>query len=244
MTRDLNYAQVGATRPGEQTWSEEPSGYRRYERTVSIGQGSAHWKIVTSDVLAWEVKSRSGFTVKSMAGESIRVQPGTDYVLTAALGPFSLREPVRVVATVDQVDRCGFAYGTLEGHPVSGEEAFIVYQDADAVIDPTISDPPCPWPLAPGLSRDSGSSTLVSLALPSGPAKSTIRPCPQTGRGTSERPDMLDMQVIREFVDRWFSLESLCISSIMRPGGRRLKHRLIRQPSRSSGLVLDVASDV
>jgi uncharacterized protein (UPF0548 family) len=134
MTRDLNYAQVGATRPGEQTWSEEPSGYRRYERTVRIGRGSAQWKIVTSDVLAWEVKARSGFTVKPMAGKNVRVQLGTDYVLSAAFGPFSLREPVRVVATVDEVDRCGFAYGTLEGHPVSGEEAFIVYQDADAVI--------------------------------------------------------------------------------------------------------------
>jgi uncharacterized protein (UPF0548 family) len=134
MTRDLNYAQVGATRPGEQTWHEEASGYRRYERTVRIGRGSAQWKIVTSQVLAWEVKTRSGFTVKSVTGESVRVQLGSDYVLTAALGPFRLREPVRVVATVEQSDRCGFAYGTLEGHPVSGEEAFIVHHDADAVI--------------------------------------------------------------------------------------------------------------
>jgi uncharacterized protein (UPF0548 family) len=117
MTPDLNYAQVGATRPGEQTWREEVSGYRRYERTVRIGRGSAQREIVTSQVLAWEVKARSGFTVKSVTSESVRVQLGTDYVLTAAFGPFSLREPVRVVATVDQVDRCGFAYGTLEGHP-------------------------------------------------------------------------------------------------------------------------------
>jgi uncharacterized protein (UPF0548 family) len=134
VTGNLNYAVVGATHPDELAWSGEPPGYRRYERTVRIGQGSTQWETVRSDVLAWAVKTRSGFTVRSLAGESTRARLDTDYILTAALGPFSLREPVRVVATVEQSDRCGFAYGTLEGHPVSGEEAFVVHRDTDAVI--------------------------------------------------------------------------------------------------------------
>jgi uncharacterized protein (UPF0548 family) len=65
-TGDLSYTEVGATRPGEPTWSEEPSGYRRYERTVRIGQGPAYWKLVTSDVLARAVKIRSGSTASSV----------------------------------------------------------------------------------------------------------------------------------------------------------------------------------
>jgi uncharacterized protein (UPF0548 family) len=34
-----------------------------------------------------------------------------------------------VVSVVDIPDRCGFAYGTRPGHPVTGEEAFIVHRD-------------------------------------------------------------------------------------------------------------------
>ena len=42
--------------------------------------------------------------------------------------------PVRVVYVVDEPLRKGFAYGTLPGHPETGEEAFIVeYRDDDSV---------------------------------------------------------------------------------------------------------------
>jgi uncharacterized protein (UPF0548 family) len=41
---------------------------------------------------------------------------------------------VRVVAVVDWPTRCGFAYGTLDGHPVSGEEAFIVHRGGDGEV--------------------------------------------------------------------------------------------------------------
>lgn len=34
--------------------------------------------------------------------------------------------------------RCGFAYGTRRGHPVSGEEAFIVHRDEHGQVFLTI----------------------------------------------------------------------------------------------------------
>jgi uncharacterized protein (UPF0548 family) len=40
------------------------------------------------------------------------------------LGP--VVAPCRVVYVVDEPDRRGFAYGTLPGHAVSGEELFLV----------------------------------------------------------------------------------------------------------------------
>ena len=43
------------------------------------------------------------------------------------LGP--LRAPCRVVYVIDEPDRRGFAYGTLPGHPESGEELFAVRYD-------------------------------------------------------------------------------------------------------------------
>lgn len=128
MTSALNYVAVGATRPSEQTWTEKPSGFRSYERTVRIGQGTDRWETVTNDLLDWGVKTRSGFTIKPLSGDTTRVHDGAGYLLTARIGPFSIREPVRVVVVVDTPDRCGFAYGTVEGHPVSGEEAFILHR--------------------------------------------------------------------------------------------------------------------
>jgi uncharacterized protein (UPF0548 family) len=46
----------------------------------------------------------------------------------------TVREPVRVVAVVDQPARRGFSYGTLSGHPVSGEEAFVVHHSPDGRV--------------------------------------------------------------------------------------------------------------
>ncbi|MBX3195079.1 MAG: DUF1990 domain-containing protein [Microbacteriaceae bacterium] len=47
---------------------------------------------------------------------------------------FPLRLPARVVYVIDEPLRKGFAYGTLPGHPESGEAAFAVeYRDDDSV---------------------------------------------------------------------------------------------------------------
>jgi uncharacterized protein (UPF0548 family) len=133
MRPDLTYADIGATCPEDSAWSRHPEGYHRFERTVPIGHGRDHWESATAAVMTWEVKTRSGFAVASTGGTT-HVEAGVDYRLTASLGPFRLREPVRVVAVVEQPDRVGFAYGTLAGHPVSGEEAFIVHQDPDGAV--------------------------------------------------------------------------------------------------------------
>lgn len=44
-----------------------------------------------------------------------RVRVNDSFWLVAHLGPVTVREPVRVVAVVDEPDRRGFAYGTLDG---------------------------------------------------------------------------------------------------------------------------------
>ncbi|PPK92605.1 uncharacterized protein (UPF0548 family) [Kineococcus xinjiangensis] len=127
-----NYSPVGATRPADGHWTQAPPGFRRYERSVLLGSGRERWAAAASAVLAWEVKTRSGFTV--VPGPGGRVEAGARHWLVASLGPISLREPVLVVAVVDEPDRCGFSYGTLEGHPVSGEEAFIVHRAPDGGV--------------------------------------------------------------------------------------------------------------
>ncbi|MEH3078354.1 MAG: DUF1990 family protein [Quadrisphaera sp.] len=60
-----------------------------------------------------------------------------------------MREPVRVVAVVDTDDRRGFAYGTLRGHPVSGEEAFVVHRDPEGRVHLTLRSLTRPAPSGP-----------------------------------------------------------------------------------------------
>ena len=134
MTGELSYDAVGATGVAGEIWTGRPAGYLRYTRTVCVGRGAACWEAAGPAVLDWQVKIRSGFRVEAAGGGDRRVRPGADYRLTARVGPVTVREPVRVVAVVDEPARCGFAYGTLAGHPVSGEEAFIVHRAPDGRV--------------------------------------------------------------------------------------------------------------
>ncbi|WP_455133167.1 DUF1990 family protein [Microbacterium aurum] len=120
-----------STDPEEVTW--EPGvthPFRAAQSETVIGRGDACWQRAASEVLRWGVKTRSGFAVASPHD----VMPGERLTITARLGPFVVREPVEVVAVIRQPDRVGFSYRALPGHPVRGEEAFVVHRHADAVL--------------------------------------------------------------------------------------------------------------
>jgi uncharacterized protein (UPF0548 family) len=137
--RSLTYADAGGTRPDLTSWSP-PSGYRSFGRTVEVGRGPVDWNQASTALLSWGVKTRSGFRVERADGAdpSGPVTAGADYWLVASFGPLRVREPARVVAVVDEPDRCGFAYGTLDGHPVSGEEAFLLTLTRDGMVRLTL----------------------------------------------------------------------------------------------------------
>jgi uncharacterized protein (UPF0548 family) len=59
------------------------------------------------------------------------MRPGLTVRLRRRVGPLLMKMPVRVVYVLDEPHRKGFAFGTLAGHPVSGEVAFIVERRAD-----------------------------------------------------------------------------------------------------------------
>jgi uncharacterized protein (UPF0548 family) len=123
-----------STSVADETWAGMPPSFRPYERTVLIGDTEEHWRLAAEAVMRWGVKTRSGFTVHPVAGAERRVVDGADYTLVAAVGPLRIREPVRVVGVVDVPARRGFAYATRPGHPVTGEESFIVHRTADGRV--------------------------------------------------------------------------------------------------------------
>ena len=154
---ERNYPMVGATGVG---WSDQPhvSGYRWFERTERVGTGRECWEFASSAVLTWGIKMRSGFRVVGPDGvrsDGQVVVPGSRHWLIAAIGPLHIREPVQIVSITTDPDRCGFAYGTLTGHPVSGEESFMVTRDGHDNVSLTIRSVSAPagwWRLAfPGV---------------------------------------------------------------------------------------------
>lgn len=149
------YTPVGVTAPADEHWNPDLPGFRRFTTTVRLGHGDTLWRRARADVLHWEVKQRSGFRVlpaddpEPIGGpaaeappcetdDRIGVHEGARYRIVARIGPLRIAEPAIVVAVVDSAVRSGFAYGTLPGHPVSGEEAFIVHRDADDGVHLTL----------------------------------------------------------------------------------------------------------
>ncbi|MDQ1572363.1 MAG: hypothetical protein QOF79_3037 [Actinomycetota bacterium] len=66
------------------------------------------------------------------------LRPGDTANLVIPFGPFSVGAPVRVVYVIDEPNRKGFAYGTLPGHPESGEEAWLLERSDDGSVWLTI----------------------------------------------------------------------------------------------------------
>lgn len=116
-TRPFTYPDPGVTR------DRTPRGPLGWERTVDVGAGVEVWQRAADALMSWQVQSGAGLHV---AASSPRVEPGA--VVVQGLGPVWLRlnAPCRVVYVVDDERTRGFAYGTLPGHPESGEEAFTV----------------------------------------------------------------------------------------------------------------------
>lgn len=126
----FTYGEVGATA------GQLPAGYRHLARRVVIGRGHQVFADAAADVAGWHVQLRAGLTVSASAPTAI---PGTVAVLGLGAGPFRLGAPCRVVYAVNQSRRQGFAYGTLPGHPESGEEAFVTEHHDDDTVSFTIT---------------------------------------------------------------------------------------------------------
>jgi uncharacterized protein (UPF0548 family) len=114
----FTYPDVGATH-GEAL----PAGYRTARDTAVVGSGRAAFERAAAAVLDWGAQRGTGLRVRASGPAST---PGTVVVLTAGLPRLGYDIPCRVVWAQTDGDERGFAYGTLPGHPESGEESFVV----------------------------------------------------------------------------------------------------------------------
>ncbi len=112
----LTYPEAGATA------GELPAGYHHTRASAVIGTGRDRFEQAGESVLRWGMQRGAGLRVQATTDTAA---VGTE--LLVRLGP--VPAPCRVVYVLDEPDRRGFAYGTLTGHPESGEELFSVRYD-------------------------------------------------------------------------------------------------------------------
>ncbi|SOC46880.1 Uncharacterized protein, UPF0548 family [Blastococcus aggregatus] len=125
----FNYPEVGAT--GE---AELPAGYRTGSYSAVVGAGRADFERAAAAVFDWRAQRSVGFRVRASGPAGV---PGTVVVLTAGFARLGHELPCRVVWAQTGGDERGFSYGTLAGHPESGEERFTLrlLPDGDVVYE-------------------------------------------------------------------------------------------------------------
>lgn len=126
----VTYAPVGATR------GALPAGFDHLRHSTVVGRGKPQLEAAARAVLGWQAQHLLGSRVqpgdrRPEEGDIVRVRLG--------LGRWALCAPARVVYVVDEPGRRGFAYGTLPGHPLSGEEAFVVHLEPDGSVIFTVT---------------------------------------------------------------------------------------------------------
>jgi uncharacterized protein (UPF0548 family) len=127
---ELTYREVGQTR------GALPDGFHHLRRQRVIGAGDKRFADAVDALLSWRMHERAGLAV---AGSSGTVRTDAVVVVRLGIGRLAVAAPCRVVYVIDEPRRRGFAYGTLAGHPESGEESFVLEQGADAVTTFTIT---------------------------------------------------------------------------------------------------------
>jgi uncharacterized protein (UPF0548 family) len=124
----LTYEPVGISLGGAVS-----AGFRR-RRWGTRMLGAAAFERAVAALQNWEAHRGSGLTVVADGD----LAQGTNVVIAAPLPIGFVDVACRIVQTVDEADRFGFAYGTLSNHPEQGEEAFLVTRTADGSVNFTV----------------------------------------------------------------------------------------------------------
>ena len=123
-SKSFNYGELGDTA------RDLPTGYKYLFASRSVGYGQDLFDECSETVLTWGIQSGAGFRV----AHGNPVQANQENSLGLHFGPFRTAAPCRVVYVIDEPTRKGFAYGTVQGHPESGEESFIVELKPDGTV--------------------------------------------------------------------------------------------------------------
>lgn len=117
---EFSYSEIGATK------TTLPAGYVVDHNRVQIGSGLSDYERAKAAIRQWKMFALDWV---NLCYEDTPIEVGqTVAILVAHFGFYSLNA-ARIVYTMDEsaeIDRFGFAYGTLREHAEIGEERFSV----------------------------------------------------------------------------------------------------------------------
>lgn len=123
---ELTYEEVGATLRGAM-----PAGYDHVTVSGVVGRGADAFARARTGLSQWQTHTMRGVRVRPRGAP---VVVGTTVVTALGVRAVAVAAPCRVVVVVDDPQRFGFAYGTLPGHPETGEESFVATVDPDGTV--------------------------------------------------------------------------------------------------------------
>jgi uncharacterized protein (UPF0548 family) len=113
---------------------QEPSyddGLWRLTTSRVLGRGEQTLERASAALLSWQMHQGAGFEVHV---STYPLEVGTIVLQRTRIGPWRVTAPCRVVRVRRDGALVSFAYGTLPGHPVRGEEEFTVRGAADGAV--------------------------------------------------------------------------------------------------------------
>jgi uncharacterized protein (UPF0548 family) len=123
---ELTYPEIGATCDGV-----FPDGYRHIRGRARLGRGEQVYAAAVHALGSFDMQRGAGLRVRTRAAMAAE---GAEIAFGFGAGPVRLWAPVRVVWLVNEPLRYGYGYGTLPGHPETGEEGFLVCLGSDETV--------------------------------------------------------------------------------------------------------------
>ncbi len=127
---ELTYNNIGMSLTPAGTPTPE-GRWHTFEDSRVVGHGRDAFVAVGYALMHWQLNENAGFFVQSKGGV---VREGESVGIGLPIWFMGVTAVCRVVRVVSEADRIGFAYGTLPGHPETGEESFIVELKADGSV--------------------------------------------------------------------------------------------------------------
>lgn len=121
-----SYPEVGATHQPRM-----PRRYRWLRLQTRAGVGEQRFDQLADRLMRWQLHADSGLDV---AASTNGAEPGAVVMATYHLARMPIRTRCRVLYVIDEPGCRGFAYGTLPGHPLRGEERFVVEHGDDDTV--------------------------------------------------------------------------------------------------------------
>lgn len=109
--------------PGVTGADEVPSGFDSDRQRVLLGYGRRSFERAKQAITQWKMFDHA---MTTLYWPDRPIERGAAVAVSIRVGPLWSLNPCRIVYTIDEPTRFGFAYGTLPGHIESGEERFMV----------------------------------------------------------------------------------------------------------------------